>query len=188
MQYRRAHCIPYRVFNKCAWRHYGCFLGLVWSEREQGLYRSIFLSAIRVDDICLQKWRVAFFLSTSVLMLFSPLAHLALLYSFRETFAFIRASLYFPPCYSTIADFLTDVGPIIPSLMSYIVGLIFYATRFPECILPTNTPRLAWLGGGSHALWHLFIVWAISLHRNALPALKYGVSGAVSGVCPVPAA
>ncbi|KAH9978681.1 hemolysin-III related-domain-containing protein [Lactifluus volemus] len=115
-----------------------------------------------------KKWRVAFFLSTSVLMLFSPLAHLALLYSFRETFAFIR--------------------PIIPSLMSYIVGLIFYATRFPECILPTNTPRLAWLGGGSHALWHLFIVWAISLHRNALPALKYGVSGAVSGVCPVPAA
>jgi Haemolysin-III related len=99
--------------------------------------------------------------------------------------------LYFAPCYSTTANFLADAGPVIPSIVSYIVGLIFYATRFPERMLPTNTPRLTWLGGGSHALWHLFIVWAISLHRNALPALKYGVSGAVSaisGVCPVPAA
>ncbi|KAH9978680.1 hemolysin-III related-domain-containing protein [Lactifluus volemus] len=117
------------------------------------------------------KWRIVFFVSMSVLMSFAPLAQLVLVYSLRETFAFIR--------------------PVIPSIVSYLVGIIFYGTRFPECMLPTNTPRLAWLGGGSHAVWHLFVVWAISLHRNALPALKYGVSGAVSavsGVCPVPAA
>jgi adiponectin receptor len=124
-------------------------------------------------------------------MSFVPLAQLALLYSPRETFAFIRASLYSTPCYSATTDFSADAGPVIPSLASYVVGIVFYATHFPECMLPTNSPRLAWLGGGSHAVWHLFVVWAISLHRNALPALKYGVSGAVSavsGVCPVPAA
>jgi len=118
-----------------------------------------------------KKWRIVFFVSMSLLMSFAPLAQLALVYSPRETFAFMR--------------------PVIPSIVSYLVGIIFYGTRFPECMLPTNTPRLAWLGGGSHAVWHLFVVWAISLHRNALPALKYGVSGAVSavsGVCPVPAA
>jgi adiponectin receptor len=71
----------------------------------------------------------------------------------------------------------------MPSVASYLAGLLFYATHFPECALPVTSPRLAWLGGGSHALWHVFVVWAISLHRNALPALKHGVSGAATGVC-----
>lgn len=76
-------------------------------------------------------------------------------------------------------------GPVVPSLTSYVTGLLFYATRFPECLLPTDSPRLAWLGGGSHALWHIFIVRAISLHRDALPALKDGALGTSSGVCPL---
>ncbi|KAI0277384.1 hemolysin-III related-domain-containing protein [Russula aff. rugulosa BPL654] len=62
---------------------------------------------------------------------------------------------------------------------------LFYATRFPECALPVDSPRLAWLGGGSHALWHIFIVWAISLHRDALPfccTCKYSESYAAMGV------
>lgn len=73
----------------------------------------------------------------------------------------------------------------MPSLASYITGLLFYATRFPECALPINSPSLAWLGGGSHALWHIFIVQAISLHRDALHLLKDGVPGSTTGVCSV---
>jgi adiponectin receptor len=71
----------------------------------------------------------------------------------------------------------------MPSVASYVTGLLFYATRFPECVLPVNSPRLAWLGGGSHALWHIFIVRAISLHRDALPLLKDGIVGGATSVC-----
>lgn len=74
---------------------------------------------------------------------------------------------------------------MFPSITSYVTGLLFYATRFPECLLPVKSPRLAWLGGGSHALWHIFIVLAISLHRDALPVLKDGILGAATSVCPV---
>ena len=76
-------------------------------------------------------------------------------------------------------------GPVVPSLTSYVTGLLFYATRFPECVLPIDSPGLAWLGGGSHALWHIFIVRAISLHRDALPALKDAALGTSTGVCPL---
>ncbi|KAN0105494.1 hemolysin-III related domain containing protein [Russula decolorans] len=110
-----------------------------------------------------KKWRIVFFLSSTILITLGPLTRLALLHSIYDTIAFIR--------------------PIIPSLASYIAGLLFYATRFPECAVPINSPRLAWLGGGSHALWHIFIVQAISLHRDALPLLKDGALGSATGVC-----
>jgi predicted membrane channel-forming protein YqfA (hemolysin III family) len=80
---------------------------------------------------------------------------------------------------------LPNIGPIIPSIASYVAGLLFYATRFPECALPVDSPRLAWLGGGSHALWHIFIVRAISLHRDALPLLRNGVVSGATSVCSV---
>ncbi|KAN0116363.1 hypothetical protein V8E52_005982 [Russula decolorans] len=48
-------------------------------------------------------------------------------------------------------------------------------TCFPECALPINSPCLAWLGG-SHALWHIFIGRAISLHSTSLLSLKGGVT------------
>ncbi|KAI0305664.1 hemolysin-III related-domain-containing protein [Multifurca ochricompacta] len=112
-----------------------------------------------------KKWRITIFLSMTFSITLGPLVQLALLHSARDTFAFIR--------------------PVIPSLASYVAGLLFYATRFPECVLPVDSPRLAWLGGGSHALWHIFIVWAISLHRDALPVLKDGVLGATTGICPL---
>jgi len=108
-----------------------------------------------------KKWRIIIFLSMTFVVALGPLTQLALLHSVHETAAFIR--------------------PVVPSLTSYVTGLLFYATRFPECVLPVDSPRLAWLGGGSHALWHIFIVRAISLHRDALPALKDGITG----VCPL---
>lgn len=42
---------------------------------------------------------------------------------------------------------------MVPSLVSYLVGLALYATHFPECYFPG---RFDW--GGSHAMWHVFIV------------------------------
>ena len=76
----------------------------------------------------------------------------------------------------------TATGPVTPSILSYIAGLVFYATNFPECALPVRwAPRAAWLGGGSHAIWHAFIVLAISQHRAALGLLKYGIGGVEPG-------
>lgn len=68
----------------------------------------------------------------------------------------------------------------MPSFLAYIAGLVFYATHFPECVLtrPGETHWLDWLGGGSHAIWHVCIVCAISLHRHAMDGMKAGV-GAV---------
>ncbi|KAI0266726.1 HlyIII-domain-containing protein [Gloeopeniophorella convolvens] len=113
---------------------------------------------------CYSKWRVVYFVSASCFITLAPLAQLSWHHSASETLAFIR--------------------PVVPSLASYAAGLAFYATRFPECALPINSPRFAWLSGGSHALWHVFIVWAISLHREALPMLKDTVLGTTAGVCP----
>ncbi|PSR78756.1 hypothetical protein PHLCEN_2v7291 [Hermanssonia centrifuga] len=44
-----------------------------------------------------------------------------------------------------------------------------YVTR------PGHTHWLDWLGGGSHAIWHLCIVVAISLHRRAMDDMKQGI-------------
>jgi len=110
-----------------------------------------------------KKWRIVFFLTTTILITLGPFAQLSLLYSVDDTIAFMR--------------------PILPSVTSYVTGLIFYATRFPESVLPVDSPRFAWLGGGSHALWHIFIVRAISLHRDALPLLKDGVLAGAASVC-----
>jgi len=80
--------------------------------------------------------------------------------------------------------------------MSYLLGLFFYATHFPECLFADRTraspDRSIWywvdrLGGGSHAIWHGFIVLAISQHRDALSLLEGGIGGVLkAGGCPVP--
>ncbi|KAI0063502.1 HlyIII-domain-containing protein [Artomyces pyxidatus] len=104
-------------------------------------------------------WRIVFFLSLAFTAL-APLTHLALLHSPHDMFAFMR--------------------PVVPSLASYITGLVFYATHFPECVTsPRWAPHFAWFGGGSHAIWHAFIVLAISQHRAAMPMLKQGIADAV---------
>ncbi|KAH9892627.1 HlyIII-domain-containing protein [Cubamyces lactineus] len=102
-------------------------------------------------------WRIAFFVSLA-LSGFAPLVQLARAHSFHEMVAFI--------------------SPIVPSLTSYVVGLIFYATHFPECVLATRWPSLRWLdwlGGGSHAIWHVCIVLAISLHKQGMEVMKRGI-------------
>ena len=107
-----------------------------------------------------------------------------MLHSVHDTAAFIREFYFVPPRSSTVSNAM-PTGPVAPSLTSYVTGLLFYANRFPECLFPVNSPRLAWLSGGSHGLWHIFIVRAISLHRDAIPALKDGALGTSAGVCPL---
>ncbi|KAI0744151.1 HlyIII-domain-containing protein [Daedaleopsis nitida] len=107
-----------------------------------------------------KNWRIAFFL-TLALSSVAPLIELARLHSVKQTIEFI--------------------APIAPSLASYIVGLIFYATHFPECVLAAQAGSvhwLDWLGGGSHAIWHVCIVLAISLHKQGMEVMKSGIGEA----------
>ena len=89
----------------------------------------------------------------------APLAHLSYLYGTQNMFAYINA--------------------IAPSLLSYIVGLVFYVTHIPERFVYSE--RIArwtdWLGGGSHAIWHAFIVLAIYQHKWGMRMLRDGVGG-----------
>ncbi len=104
-------------------------------------------------------YRIAFFLSLAFSSI-APLLELSRLHSIRETISFIT--------------------PIAPSFASYIVGLVFYATHFPECVFADRWPSmhwLDWLGGGSHAIWHVCIVAAISLHKQGMGAMKSGIGG-----------
>ncbi|KAG6817481.1 hypothetical protein H0H87_008106 [Tephrocybe sp. NHM501043] len=72
--------------------------------------------------------RVGFFLSLAFSAL-APLAGLGLLHSWREMYAYI--------------------GPVVPSLLSYIIGLMFYVSHFPERILPPSIQhKLDRIGGG----------------------------------------
>jgi adiponectin receptor len=71
-------------------------------------------------------------------------------------------------------------------LLSYLIGLGFYVTHFPERYLSKHHKWMDWLGGGSHAIWHGFIVLAISQHRTAMSAFKQGIEGTmVDGRCVV---
>ncbi|OBZ70865.1 Uncharacterized protein C30D11.11 [Grifola frondosa] len=102
-------------------------------------------------------YRILFFVTLAFTSI-APLAHLAKLHSPAQMFDFI--------------------SPIAPSFASYIAGLVFYATHFPECYLATRWPTvhwLDWLGGGSHAIWHVFIVLAISQHKSGMAQMKSGI-------------
>ena len=76
-------------------------------------------------------------------------------------------------------EMYAPISPIVPSLASYVVGLIFYATHIPECVAAPRWPSVCgWLdrlGGGSHAIWHVFIVLAISLHKSGMEVMKSGI-------------
>ncbi|KAJ3556335.1 hypothetical protein NM688_g2086 [Phlebia brevispora] len=108
------------------------------------------------NDRRYRRWRIAFYL----LLVFTsaaPLAHLAYLFSVSTMYNFI--------------------SPVLSSLFAYSAGLVFYATHFPECILsqPGRTHWIDWLGGGSHAIWHVCIVGGIILHKRALEKMQGGI-------------
>ncbi|KAG6919381.1 hypothetical protein DXG01_006930 [Tephrocybe rancida] len=76
-----------------------------------------------------RSFRVAFFLSLAFSAL-APLAGLGLTHSWREMFAYI--------------------GPVVPSLISYLTGLVFYVSHFPERLLPPSIQhKLDHIGGGA---------------------------------------
>ncbi|OSX66071.1 hypothetical protein POSPLADRAFT_1043570 [Postia placenta MAD-698-R-SB12] len=107
-----------------------------------------------------RRYRIAFFVALALTSI-APLAHLAKLHSAMQMFSFMR--------------------PIVPSLVSYVAGLVFYATHFPECYLSSrwaHSHLLDRFGGGSHAIWHVFIVIAISQHKAAMSELKRGIGEA----------
>lgn len=121
-----------------------------------------------------KKWRIVFFLSLA-LTGFIPIVHMSIAHSTYEAVNFIL--------------------PITPSLASYVFGLVFYASHFPECSLSSSSAAhghgyrrvdsaekpqariLDWIGGGSHAIWHVSIVVAILLHRRVIPVLAQGFMG-----------
>jgi len=104
-----------------------------------------------------RKWRILFFL----ILAFSavgPLAYMSVLHSPFKVYSFIR--------------------PVIPSLISYLTGLVFYITHIPERWLPERWRHtLDFFGGGSHAIWHGFIVLAISQHKSAIAVMRVGMMG-----------
>ncbi|KIJ68129.1 hypothetical protein HYDPIDRAFT_148456 [Hydnomerulius pinastri MD-312] len=107
------------------------------------------------NDPVYRHWRIAFFLSLAFTSV-APMAVLAYLHSVWEVIVF--------------------VNPIWPSLISYLIGLVFYATHIPERFLSDRYSHwLDWCGGGSHAIWHAFIVLAISQHRTAMASLRNGI-------------
>ncbi|KAL0956629.1 hypothetical protein HGRIS_002764 [Hohenbuehelia grisea] len=81
----------------------------------------------------------------------------------------------------SLRDMIRFVVPIMPSVGSYLIGLIFYASHVPERWLPERWgSKLDSIGGGSHCIWHCFIVLAVSQHKTALRALRGGMD------CPSP--
>ncbi|KAF9227214.1 HlyIII-domain-containing protein [Gyrodon lividus] len=111
------------------------------------------------NDPAYRHWRIAFFLSLAFTAV-APLAVLAYLHS--------------------VPQVLVYIDPIWPSLVSYLIGLVFYTTHIPERLLSDRFSHwLDWCGGGSHAIWHALIVLAISQHRTAIASLRNGISCAV---------
>ncbi|KAF8813961.1 hypothetical protein BYT27DRAFT_7180754 [Phlegmacium glaucopus] len=114
------------------------FLGLSFAT---GLAGNIFpfMSWFNLPEYRL--YRIYFFL-TLAFSAIGPMIALSILHSSKEMFSFI--------------------APVIPSLLSYVIGLIFYVTQFPECILSANVRRrLDSIGGGKWWFSHYLAL----LHR-----------------------
>ncbi|KAJ7217692.1 hemolysin-III related-domain-containing protein, partial [Mycena pura] len=103
-------------------------------------------------------WRVAFFVGLSLSAL-APLAGIAALQGWDAMMRF--------------------VAPVGPSLVFYFVGLVFYAMQIPECFIGVNGRRgrlvhiaIDLCGAGSHAIWHVFIVFAMRAHRDGIREMR----------------
>ncbi|KAH8107961.1 putative G-protein coupled receptor [Cristinia sonorae] len=105
-------------------------------------------------------WRNAYFVSLPVASV-APVAYLCFLH---------------PP--SAVLSFLANLAP---SIGVYLLGFIIYATHFPEGFLNPKSEHhwLDWVGGGSHAIWHVCVVLGISLHRWGMAQLAKGIPAAV---------
>jgi adiponectin receptor len=120
---------------------------------------------------------MAFFLALAFSGL-APLAGISILHSYEEMSKFACTSILFS---TTGTARLTNIwsqflAPLYPSFASYLIGFAFYATRWPECFLPRKVQRyLDFFGGGSHAIWHCFIVLAITQHQHGMQFMKDGV-------------
>ncbi|CAO1616783.1 unnamed protein product [Sympodiomycopsis kandeliae] len=87
----------------------------------------------------------------------------------------LRISVFLGMCFTGLLPFvhasyehgmmktLRFLSPIIPSVMCYIIGLILYATNFPERYWPGSFD----IFGHAHQFWHISIVLAILLHYRA---------------------
>lgn len=106
-----------------------------------------------------------------------PLATLAYLHGIEKMheFAGTYAQSYL---LRLVTDIYNLLAPIGPSILSYLIGLVFYATHVPERFI-TNYWFSHWLekvGLTSHAIWHMFIVLAISQHKFAISHMRGGIS------------
>jgi adiponectin receptor len=120
-----------------------------------GLAGNIFPFMRWFNDYQYRSYRVLFFLSLIASSL-TPMFVLAYLHSVREVLGFIT--------------------PVVPSLVSYAAGLVFYVSHIPERWLSDKwKARLDVIGGGSHSIWHCFIVLAVSQHRTAIGVMKEGL-------------
>lgn len=108
-----------------------------------------------------KKWRLLYFILLALSGI-APCVHLGLIHSPAAVFNF--------------------VWPIVPSILAYGGGVVFYASHFPECMYPQN-PQPSWahacnsIGLTSHAIWHLFILLGIWLHRAAVITMSSGFEG-----------
>ncbi|TFL04535.1 putative G-protein coupled receptor [Pterulicium gracile] len=99
--------------------------------------------------------RVCFFLAMAGSAI-APVTGLAVIHGLPETLSFI--------------------APVFPSLISYLTGLVFYTTHIPERWMSEKwCRRLNAFGGGSHCIWHLFIVLAVTQHKTAMASLREGM-------------
>ncbi|KZP22033.1 HlyIII-domain-containing protein [Athelia psychrophila] len=109
-------------------------------------------------------WRILFFLSLGFTAV-GPLATLAYLHGIEKMREF-AVFFHLPP------------APIGPPILSCTVGLVFYATHVPERYI-TGYKFSHWLenvGLTSHAIWHLFVVLAISQHKFAISHMRGGIT------------
>ncbi|KAJ7347063.1 hemolysin-III related-domain-containing protein [Mycena albidolilacea] len=109
-------------------------------------------------------WRLAFFVGISFSAI-APMGGIAVLSGWGVMWRFI--------------------APIGPSLLYYVLGLVVYALQVPERFLGGGTKGAqgkgwrAWVGrvcdmcgGGSHAIWHVFIVLAMRAHRDGIREMR----------------
>jgi adiponectin receptor len=124
-------------------------------------------------------WRISFFLALGFTTL-APLTTLIYLHGTEQMFQFMSESSEPTPlhCFRRFyvsPHYLAD--PVGPSIVSYLLGLGFYATQIPERFVVDK--KLAhWLdsiGVGSHAIWHVFIVLGMSQYKAAIERMRNGI-------------